>query len=263
MKHITLGGVSCSRLILGGNPFSGNSHQTPEVGKEMLKYFTVKRIKDIFREAEDLGIDTFLGRADRHIIRTLLEYWDEGGRIQWFAQTCPEMASVDRSISDAVKGGAVSCYLHGGMMDRYLAAGQLDEVPEAIETIRCSDMPAGIAGHDPGVFEWSEKNLDVDYYMCCYYNPSSRAKSAEYDAGQKERYLPEDRQAKAELIQTLSKPAIHYKVLAAGRNEPEEALRFVSEHIRDQDAVCIGVYPKEKPDMLREDARILEKLAVI
>ena len=76
MKHIDLGGLSCSHLISGRNPFSGNFHQTPEMGKEILRYFTISRIKDIFREDEELGIDTFIGRADRHITRTFLEYWD-------------------------------------------------------------------------------------------------------------------------------------------------------------------------------------------
>ncbi len=44
----------------------------------------------------------------------------------------------------------------------------------AIDCIRRKGMLAGIAGHTPEVFEWAEAHLDVDYYMCCYYNPTPR-----------------------------------------------------------------------------------------
>ena len=66
-------------------------------------------------------------------------------------------------------------------------------------------------------------------------------------------------EAMVELIATLSKPAIHYKVLAAGRNDPKEAFAFVAQHLRPQDAVCVGVYPKDNPDMVAEDVRLMEE----
>jgi len=73
MDTVQLGDLTVSRLILGGNTFSGFSHQTPELDQEMAAYFTAARIKQTMREAEELGINTFLGRADRHVRRTLIE----------------------------------------------------------------------------------------------------------------------------------------------------------------------------------------------
>ncbi len=72
-------------------------------------------------------------------------------------------------------------------------------------------------------------------------------------------YREEDRQAMVETIATLSRPAIHYKVLAAGRNEPAEAFAFVAQHLREGDAVCVGVYPGDKPDMVAEDVGLFEQ----
>ena len=94
LTNITLGSLPISRLILGGNPFSGFSHQTPAKDREMVAYFTTTRIKETLRQAESLGINTLLARTDRHIMRTLQEYWNEGGRIQWIAQT------ADQELSD-------------------------------------------------------------------------------------------------------------------------------------------------------------------
>ncbi|MCX7048364.1 MAG: ACT domain-containing protein, partial [Candidatus Sumerlaeota bacterium] len=44
-------------------------------------YATVERIKDTLRRAENSGLNAFLGRGDRHIIRMLEEYRNEGGTL--------------------------------------------------------------------------------------------------------------------------------------------------------------------------------------
>lgn len=256
---VQIADLSVSRLIIGGNPFSGFSHQTPEEDRHMRRYYTSTRIVDTLHQAENLGINTFIGRGDRHIQRVLLEYWNEGGTIQWIAQTCPEYASPSRSIAEAINAGAKAVYLHGGQMDYLLAQNQLDEVPDAIAKIHDAGLPAGIAGHNPRVHEWAEQNVNVDFYMCSYYNPSHRDEHAEHIAGQKEHFAQDDRQAMVEVIPDLSKPVIHYKVLAAGRSEPREAFAFVAQHLRPQDAVCIGVYTEEHPKMLEEDVQLFEE----
>jgi hypothetical protein len=61
------------------------------------------------------------------------------------------------------------------------------------------------------------------------------------------------------LIQGLSRPVIHYKILAAGRNEPEEAFAYAASSMRDTDAVCVGIYTQENPRMLEEDVELLAR----
>jgi hypothetical protein len=262
MDKIALGKIQATRLILGGNPFSGFSHQGSDRDLAMKRYYTTEAIKRTLREAEALGIYTFIGRADHHISRVLYEYWDQGGAIQWFAQTCPEMVNHEASVSRAAAGGAKACYVHGGIMDYLLAQGGLGEIPAVIDLIRQKGMVAGIAGHNPKVFEWAEKNLNVDFYMCSYYNSAHRDQKAEHVSGTAEWFLEEDRRAMTGLIASLSKPVIHYKVMAAGRNDPAEALAYVARHLRPQDAVCVGVFTQGNPGMLREDIEILERALV-
>jgi hypothetical protein len=254
-----MGSVRVSRFILGSNPFSGFSHQTPATDLAMKRYFTTARIKETLRQAESLGITTLIGRTDHHVMRVLLEYGDEGGRLQWFAQTCPEVGSHEACVCRAESGGAKACYVHGGVMDHLLASGRLAEVPPVIRSIRERGMAAGIAGHNPDVFRWAETNLDVDFYMCSYYNAAHRDAKAEHVSGMAEWFLDEDRQAMTSLIRGLSRPVIHYKVLAAGRNKPADAFRVVARAMRPGDAVCVGVCPQQKPDMLREDVELFEQ----
>jgi hypothetical protein len=259
MDTVKLGGLEVSRFILGGNPFSGFSHQNAALDHEMVHYFTSEQIKALFRQAESLGVTTHIGRADHHIMRVLTEYWDEGGTIQWLAQTCPEVGSTERGVQNGLRGGAKAIYLHGGDMDHRLATGTLDDIPAIINMIHDHGLPAGIAGHLPATFEWAEEHLNCDFYMCCYYNPIFRAVNPENPGGLEEVFDSADRDRMVALIPTLTKPVIHYKILASGRTEPREAFRFTAEHLRPEDAVCVGIFNKHRPNELEEDVRMFEE----
>ncbi|MGE5222586.1 MAG: hypothetical protein ACM3PY_09120 [Omnitrophica WOR_2 bacterium] len=259
MQYAQFQHLKVSRFILGSNPFSGFSHQSPEMDWRMRHYFTTAIIKETLKEAESLGVNTLVARTDFHVMRTLMEYQDEGGTLQWFAQTCPEVGEHETCILRAFNYGAKACHIHGGVMDNLFAQGRLDEVQPALDLIRENGMLAGIAAHNHQVIEWAAQHLDLDYYLCCYYNPSHRDEKAEHDPNITEFYLEEDRQAMTGVIQTLAKPAIHYKIMAAGRNQPGQAFAYAASKMRPNDAVCVGIYSKDKPGILGEDVRLLEE----
>lgn len=145
-------------------------------------------------------------------------------------------------------------------MDNCLARGDMSDPLVGIEKIHEAGLPVGIAGHNPEVFCWAERQkLNVDYYMCSYYNAAHRDKSAEKSPDQPEWFLEEDRRTMAALIQGLSKPVIHYKVMAAGRNEPAAALQFAAGCMRSGDGVCVGVFPRDNPRMLADDVHVFEQ----
>ena len=48
-------------------------------------------------------------------------------------------------------------------------------------------------------------------------------------------------------------------MLAAGRNDPVDAFAVVGANLRENDAVCVGVYAEDKPDMLKENVALLDK----
>jgi hypothetical protein len=259
METTTIGGLWLSRLLLGSNPFSGFSHQGVDRDERMVHYYTTARIKETLFDAQRLGITGFVARTDFHVMRLLLEYRDEGGTLRWLAQTCPEVGDSEACVRRAVRGGAAACHIHGGVMDHLVAQGRGAEAARAIALIRDSGMKAGVAGHTTAVFEWAEQHLDVDYYMCCYYNPTPRTDDPEHVHGAVEEYRDEDRQSMTARVATLSRPAIHYKILAAGRNEPEAAFAYCAAHLRPGDLACVGVFTGDDPKMLEEDVRLFEK----
>jgi len=253
-KHLTV-----SRFILGSNPFSGFSHQSQETDWAMRHYFSTARIKETLREAESLGVNTLIARTDFHVMRMLMEYRDEGGTLQWFSQTCPEVGDHATCIERAGSFGAKACHLHGGVMDYVFAQGKMDSVPPALDLIREKGMLAGIAAHNPRVIEWAEEHLELDYYLCCYYNPTPRDEHAAHNPELAEQYLEKDRRAMTDLIPQLSRPVVHYKIMAAGRNDPQEAFAFAASKMRPNDAVCVGIYQEKQLGILREDVRLLEE----
>lgn len=257
-RTVRLGQVPVSRFILGGNPFSGYSHSTVEHDNEMLDWYTMERVKEAFRLAEAAGVTAHLGRADSFIIRALREHWNEGGGLTWVAQTCPGVGTLRQGIGNAVRGRARCCFLHGGEMDHRLIKGATAEIHDAVQAIKDAGMAAGVAGHRTETIRWAADHLELDFFMTSYYNPSDRSRAPQRDYAMAELYLPEDRDAMCALIQQLPAPAIHYKVLAAGRNDPRDAFEYVAAAYRPGDAVCVGVFTKENAGMVQDDVNLLE-----
>lgn len=254
---VSLGGLQVTRLLIGGNPFSGFSHQSVQRNEAMRAWYTDERIVETLFQAESLGLNACVCRGDDHIARVLATYWKQGGSMCWVAQTDSALGASSEAVAFCADHGAAACYLHGGVMDMLIAQRRYAEVHQFAESVRSHGLPLGIAGHMPEDFVWAEGNLDVDFYMVCYYNPSPRQHKAEHDPMASEQYTVEDRDARVAVLRTLSKPAVHYKVLAAGRTPPEEAFAYVARQMRSGDAVCVGVYTQDKPDMLAEDIDLL------
>jgi hypothetical protein len=251
LPKIRIGDHEVSRLIVGGNPFSGNSHQSAQMSRDMRDYYTNEKIKETLRECEKLGINTIQARGDNHIMRMLNEYWNEGGKLQWIAQTASERASIPANIGQIASCGAIACYHHGSKTDALFREGKLDSVKDMLAVIKDKGMPAGLGTHDPEVIRYAEDNgFDADFYMMAFYNLSKRG----------EVYLPEDREAACEVIRQVDRPVLAFKIMAAGRNDPREAFKYAYENIKPIDAVVVGIFTKYHPNQVREDIELTKEL---
>ena len=262
MRHVSIGRVQVSGLCIGGNPFSGFSHQSDDRSRQMVEYYTPARIKETLRAAEAAGINTFFGRTDDHILGVVRDYWDEGGTIQWFAQVCTENGDPDawrRWLKAAVALGAAGTYLHGGVVDQWFASGQLDNFREALAMMRDAGVAAGFAGHNPRAHAWIRDNLRVDFQMCSYYNPTDRSKHAAH-ISTGEKWEDADRERMLDVIASIAGPVVHYKVFAGGNKPVLESFRTMGAHMRASDVACIGVFLKDDPDMIMKDVVLFEKL---
>ena len=251
MPKVNIAGLEVSRLIVGGNPFSANSHRSAELSRQMRDYYTTAKIKETLRECERCGITTIQARGDNHIMRVLNEYWNEGGALKWIAQTASERASVRDNLRQIASFGAAACYHHGSRTDRLWREGEMDVVRDHLCAIRDTGMIVGLGTHHPDVVRYAEdRGYDVDFYMVSFYDLPSRGG---------EFYLEEDRAEACRVIREAEKPCLAFKIMAAGRNDPEEAFRVAFEQIKPSDAVVVGVFPKNHPKEIEQDAGLTER----
>ena len=261
---IKLGPHVVSRLIVGGNPVSANSHLSSKMSREMLDYFTAANVKKLLRECEQAGINTWQSRGDRHIMRLLHEYRLDGGRIQWIAQTASEFADITRNIREIASLKPVGIYHHGSQTDKFWAAGKIEQAREMLKVMRQAGVQVGLGTHIPEVIDYVEsKDWDLDFYMTCVYNLSRSKEEAERLAGRPiadEFFWDPDREKMLERVRRTSKPCLIFKVYGASRKcgSPEqmlEALRLVFRYAKPSDCVVIGMFPKYS-EQVRENCRL-------
>lgn len=250
LPTIKLGRLEVSRLILGSNPFFGFGHRGAELDEEMKAYYAAdERITAVLDEAAGLGITAVAAPCYDRWIELFARYLDKGGKLRiWIAQPDAEGGKMKEAIDAAVNGGAKAVFIQGGRVDEHVSWGRWDVLKDWLERIRAAGLPAGLAAHNPAIHPEAERRgLPTDFYFQCLYQPN------------KEQYLSEHRELAVETIRKLDKPVVAYKVLAAGRLRPDEAFPYILGHLRAKDGICVGVYPKDKADMIAEDVGLARK----
>ncbi len=256
LPTIKIGDANISRLIVGGNPFSGNSHVNGEVDQQMREYFSTARIKETLFRCMENGINTMQMRGDMHIMRMIMEFRQDGGDMHWIAQTASEYGSHEGNVNQIMSYKPAAIYHHGSLTDSLFKAGRYEELKQRLEVIRGTGVPVGLGTHMPEVLEYAEEhNWDVDFYMASVYNLSlgydrvSSAITGKANTG--ERFEEEDIPVMYRMIRQVSKPCLAFKILGATRRcATQETVRAAFdeafENIKDTDAVVVGMYPKNE-----------------
>jgi hypothetical protein len=251
---VQLGDLRISRLIIGGNPFSGNSHISRALDEEMQDYFTGERIKKTLFRCMECGVNAMQLRGDRHIMRIIREFRAEGGALHWIGQTTPESISFEGNVKAMAAFGAAAIYHHGTVTDELFKGAEYGELKRRLGIIRATGLPTGLGTHIPTVIEYAEENRwDVDFYMASVYNLSriDRVSSAVTGkANEEEPFFEEDIPRMYNTIRAAAKPCIAFKILGATRRcqsqETVKAAFFEAfANIKPGDLVNVGMYPKD------------------
>lgn len=255
-----IGDVTVSRLIIGGNQFSGWSHSRDlKYLRDLFKaYATETKIMETLQIAEENGINTIITASSDY----LNKYWKErGGRIQWIAQVHPKADDVTSNIKNAIDSGAIGAYVQGGVGDSFVKNGRVDLLGKAIEFIKDNGLIAGIGGHSVEVPIAVEKaGIRPDFYMQTlhhgdYWSATPKEQRIEFnvDSGGPHDYdniwciTPEKT---IESMRSVPRPWIAFKVLAAGAIHPSYGFRYAFEN--GADFVCVGMFDFQ----IREDVII-------
>ena len=253
-----IGQVKISRLICGGNLINGYAHSRDltYVSELLRHYFTDEKVIETWQISEENGINTAIanvrgGKGDEQIentVRILNKYWNErGGRIQWIAQTNPQVDDLTSSIQMAIDNGAVGAFVQGGVGDNFVKNGRVDLLGKAIEFIKQNGLIAGIGGHNLRTPMACEKaGIEPDFYMKTLHSTnywSSRRPDQNLDVIDNydlDNYWDKEPEKTVEFMKTAKKPWIAYKVLAAGAIHPRDGFKYAFEN--GADFLCVGMF---------------------
>ncbi len=249
-----IGTLNVTRLIVGGNLTSGFAHSRDliYVSGLLRQYFTDAKVFETWELCEECGINTAILRLDEHVIGLVTKYWNErGGKLQWIAQV--QIKPNDfTDLKRAVDNGAVGAFIHGGVSESFLAEGKVDALAKAVQFIKDQHVVAGIGGHKVEVPMACEKaGVNPDFYMKTLHSLKYWSADRQPEHDNIWCVTPEKT---VEFMQTVTKPWIAYKVMAAGAIHPQEGFRYAYEN--GADFICAGMFDFQ----VREDTIIAKKI---
>ncbi len=259
-----IGNIKISRLIIGGNQFSGWSHSRDlkYLRELFIAYSTDEKIMQTLEICEENGLNTIITASAGY----LNKYWKErGGQIQWIAQVHPKSNDLTSDIKRAIDNGAVGAYVQGGVGDSFVKNGRADLLGKAVEFIKENGLIAGIGGHSVEVPIAVEKaQIDVDFYMKTlhhgnYWSATPKEDRIEFNVDSGSPYDHDNiwsitPERTIEFMKGVDKPWISFKVLAAGAIHPREGFKYAFEN--GADFVCAGMFDFQ----IREDVIIAKDI---
>lgn len=220
MQTIKLGNHHISRLICAGNPFGGYAHggDLHYLGSLFKKYFTDEKIAETLQICSANGVNTALVETEDNILRSLDLYEKlMGHRIQWICQIPPVRKKVGlmehfkQQIQIAAENKAVCAFIQGAATEGMFAQNMTEELRELIGVIKENGIVAGICSHHADIIDKAEAlNLGAEFYMLTL---------------NKVGYCCDDPEAVKRTMKSVKKPFISFKVLGAGRDNPESGFR--------------------------------------
>ena len=236
-----IGNVEISRMIIGGNLVLGYAHARDllYVSELVRAYHTKEKIFATLQLAEACGVNMFL--MNPSLCDTIKEYWEKaGGEIQ-FMTNCSGRTEVEllRNMQKSIDYGASSCLVQGEVADRLVREKQFGQIAKALELIRKSGLPAGIAAHRIETLHGCvAEGLIPDFWMKTYHHHEYW--SAVPGKPEHDNIFCRHPKETEEFMAGRSEPWIAFKVLAAGAVTPPDGFRFAFEG--GADFLCVGMY---------------------
>jgi len=260
-----IGKLEVSRMILGGNLLTHFTHSRDlkYVYTLAAAYNTDEKIMETLALAEQQGINTVSMHNPPHPISVLRRYRVErGGKIQWIicptAPVKPDLSEYRRHVEELIKDGCEGIYLWGVHADSLAAQGKIDLIAKAVELPKEFGVPSGVGGHSLEVVKACEKHgVPADFYIKTFHHHNYQtAPKPDQIKGPYEEfpgYWCANPEETAEFMQTVKKPWIAFKTMAAGAIPPKSAFRYAFQ--KGADCVLVGMFDFE----IAEDVKIAQE----
>jgi len=261
-----IGPLEISRLLLGGNLLTHYTHSRDlrYVYRLAARYNTDEKILETLATAEAHGINTLVMHNPDHPMTLLRRYRRErGGKIQWIicptAPVEPDLVKYRQAVKDLVKDGAEAIYLWGVTSDALVNQDRIDLLVKAVAIPKEFGVPSGVGAHSLDVVRACEQHdAQADFYIKTFHHHRypTGPKPEELNAPYNEfpGYWCRDPEATAQFMESVQKPWIAFKVMAAGAIPPADAFQHAFRH--GADFVLAGMFDFE----IAEDVQIAQTI---
>jgi hypothetical protein len=253
--------LKISRLISGGNLISGWSHARDLIYMHNLMdhYNTPEKVLETLAELEENGVNTIIADPRKKPMDIFKKYWDQGGKIQWIAEGHPTPEDLKTNVKASVDWGASAVYLQGVIGDLWLKDGYVDKLGECVDYIKSLGVPGGLGAHQLDVIVNAEaRGFDADFYVKTlhhsnYWSARRPDQGPDVVGNRADNFWEPTPERTIEFMQTVQKPWIAFKTLAAGAIHPTSGFKYA--FARGADFICVGMFDFQ----VREDAIIAKK----
>jgi hypothetical protein len=269
LPTIRLGPHTVTRLIIGGNPVYGYSHFNRLFSQHMTAWHTPERVQELLRRCEQVGINTWQNSYAERTLQDIERYRQAGGTMNWLCLGKPDWDQHPEHVDDAARRKPIGIAPHGALAERLHRQNRLDVLTGLLRRIRDKGVLVGLSAHNPALIQLAEeRKWDVDYYMCCLYYLTRPREEYRQILGKElplgEIYLPSDPPRMFRVIQSVRKPCLVYKVLAAGRRvnssgEVRQCFETALSNIKPTDGLIVGMY-QQFGDQVGDNASLVREI---
>jgi len=254
-----IGKVSLSRFLIGGNLIGGWAHSRDLMyaSKLFTSYNTEAKIFETLEIAQACGINTL--QLDPACWGPVTAYnRQRAAKIQ--TMVCIRLVEDKVQMADTIKRqvdmGATLLYSHGGVTDSHMmSGGKIEAIAQMVDLIKAQGVPAGVGGHSlnmPKACEQHKVNPDFyvkTFHMDRYWSGTPKERRTEYDWMKNDsadhdtnhdNMWCNNPEETAAFMETVDKPWVAFKVMAAGAIHPRMAFSYAYRH--GADFVIAGMF---------------------
>jgi hypothetical protein len=251
-----LGRLEISRLLLGGNLLTHYAHSRDlrYVYALTRHYNTREKIFETLALAEAQGINALVIHTAEGVLDMLKDYRAQHGpKLRWII--CPTavietgLAAYREQVTRMIDDGVDAIYIWGVRSDVLVQEGRTDLIAAAVAFARSKQVPCGVGAHQLEVVTACEaQGVEADFYIKTLHHQNYPTARLNFDSN----WCPNP-EAVIETFETVKKPWIAFKTMAAGAIPPAGAFAYALEG--GADFVLAGMFDFE----IAEDVQLMKQ----
>ncbi len=261
-----IGNVSMSRLLIGGNLMGGWAHSRDLMYASQLfrEYNTEAKIFQTLDLCQALGVNTL--QMDPKCWEPIEKY-NKARSTPIQTMVCipfmEDKTAMNATIKEQIDKGATLLYSHGGVTDSHMMnGGNMDVIAQMVDLIKAQGVPAGVGGHSLNMpIQCEKQKVNNDFYVKTFHidrywsaTPAESRKEYDWMARADEHNANNDSmwcnnpEETAAFMETVQKPWVAFKVMAAGAISPHIAIPYAYKN--GADFVIAGMFDFQvEPDV--------------